>query len=247
MKANKVVVGTLGICIYGGVMAGTMGEVPNSWARVITLSAGPAWTDSGDTPTFFLAPEIEKTYNAAQNTSTLFDGEVFLGVQHSLNAVISGQIGLAVAATTSTTINGEIWDDADPQFNNLVYSYKINHAHVAVKGKLLADMGYMAIPYVSGSVGVGFNRAHNFNNTPIIFEALPNPNFASNTETAFSYTVGIGLQKAITPNWQVGAGYEFADWGKSQLGLALGQTLGNGLAQDHVYTNALMFNVTYLA
>jgi opacity protein-like surface antigen len=117
---------------------------------------------------------------------------------------------------------------------------------VAVKGKLLADMGYMAIPYVSGSVGVGFNRAHNFNNIPVIFEALPNPNFASNTETAFSYTVGAGLQKALTPNWQVGAGYEFADWGKSQLGLAPGQTLGNGLAQDHVYTNALMFNVTYV-
>jgi hypothetical protein len=87
MKAYKVVVGALGVCIYGGAMAGTMGEASN-WRRVITLSAGPAWADSGDTQTFFLAPEIEKTYSAAKNTSTLFDGEVFLGVQHSLNAII---------------------------------------------------------------------------------------------------------------------------------------------------------------
>ncbi|BCA96477.1 hypothetical protein TUM19329_28380 [Legionella antarctica] len=247
MKANKVALGMLSFFLYGSVLAGTMGDAPRSWAKVFTLSAGPAWTDSGDTQTFFLAPEIEKTYSASKNTSTLFNGEVFLGVQHSLSATILGQIGLAVAATSNTAINGEIWDDADPQFNTLIYSYKINHAHVAVKGKLLADMGYMAIPYVSASAGVGFNRAHNFNNTPVIFEALPNSNYGSNSETAFSYTVGVGLQKAINQNLQVGIGYEFADWGKSQLGRAFGQTLGNGLSQGHVYTNGLMFNLSFLA
>lgn len=90
MKANKAVLGALSICLYGSALAGTMGEAPRSWAKVMTLSAGPAWTDSGDTQTFFLAPEIEKTYSAAQNTSSLFNGEVFLGLQHSLNATISG-------------------------------------------------------------------------------------------------------------------------------------------------------------
>jgi hypothetical protein len=42
-------------------------------------------------------------------------------------------------------------------------------------------------------------------------------------------------------------GYEFADWGQSHLGSAQGQTLGRGLSLQHLYTNGLMFNLTYTA
>jgi len=70
-----------------------------------------------------------------------------------------------------------------------------------------------------------FNHAYSFNNTPTIFEALPNANFSSNTETAFTYTLGAGVQRVINQHWQVGIGYEFADWGKSKLSRAPVQTL----------------------
>ena len=43
----------------------------------------------------------------------------------------------------------------------------------------------------------------------------------------------------------VGVGYEFSDWGKSQLGRAPGQTINSGLALSHFYTNAFQPNVTY--
>jgi opacity protein-like surface antigen len=84
-------------------------------------------------------------------------------------------------------------------------------------------------------------------NTPTIFQAIVNPNFSSNTKSSFTYTLGAGVQKMLNNNWQVGVGYEFADWGKSQLGRAAGQTLGNGLALSHLYTNGILFNITYLA
>ncbi|HHX3357169.1 TPA: outer membrane protein, partial [Legionella anisa] len=96
-------------------------------------------------------------------------------------------------------------------------------------------------------VGVGFNRAHDFTNTPLIFEALPNPDFADHTKTAFTYTLGAGVQKALNDHWQIGAGYEFADWGKSELGRAFGQTMNSGLALNHLYTNGVLFNLTYVA
>jgi len=88
-----------------------------------------------------------------------------------------------------------------------------------LKGKLLADRGYWLIPWISGSLGVGVNKAQSFSNVPTIFEALPNANFSSNSKTTFTYTLGAGVQKALSTNWQIGVGYEFADWGKSQLGL----------------------------
>jgi len=249
MNKNPVVLLLSASLLTGSALAGTMGPVtqPSDWTWVGTLSAGPVWESGGKTQTFYLAPDIEKTYAANQSTNTLFDGEVFVGLQKGLSQTLQGQLGLAVAATSNANLSGMIWDDADPQFANYIYNYKLQHTHVAVKGKLLADAGYWFIPWVSGSMGVGFNNAHAFHNTPLIFEALPNPNFASHAETAFSYTVGAGLQKALNTHWQVGVGYEFADWGRSSLGRSAGQTLHSGLSLNHFYTNGVLFNLTYLA
>ena len=72
-------------------------------------------------------------------------------------------------------------------------------------------------------------------------------NFASNTTTAFTYTLGAGVQRYLNPHWQAGIGYEFADWGRSQLNRALGQTLNSGLSLSHLYTNGFLLNLTYLA
>jgi opacity protein-like surface antigen len=211
------------------------------------LSAGPAWQSAGTTQTFYLTPDIEKTYTANKAARALFDGEFFLGLQKQLTQTIQGQLGLAVAATSDASLSGDIWDDAVPQFDNHTYSYKIQHTHVAVKGKLLADAGFWLIPWVSASLGVGFNNAYGFHSTPTIFEALPTPDFSSHTQTALTYTVGAGVQKALSSHWQIGAGYEFADWGKSSLGRAQGQTLNSGLGLNHLYTNGVLFNLTYIA
>jgi opacity protein-like surface antigen len=231
------------------VTAGTMGPVTEhpSWTWVGTLSAGPVWQGSGNTQTLYLTQDIEKTYTADKSTNTLFDGEVFLGLQKALSQTFYAQLGLAVAATSNAALSGAIWDDASPEFNNFTYNYKIQHTHVAGKGKILADAGYWFIPWVSASLGVGFNDAHGFQSTPTIFEALPTPDFTSHTQTAFTYTLGAGVQKALNAHWQVGVGYEFADWGKSSLGSAAEQTQGSGPALNHLYTNGLMFNLTYLA
>ena len=214
---------------------------------VATLSVGPVWESGGNTQTFYLAPNIEKTYAANHASHALIDGEIFLGIQKPLREKLEGQIGLAVATTDNASLSGNIWDDADSLFNNYTYSYQVRHTHVAIKGKLLADRGYFATPWVSGSLGVGFNQAHDFSNTPTINEAVVMSNFASNTTTAFTYTLSAGVQRQLNQHWQAGIGYEFADWGRSQLNRASGQTLNSGLSLSHLYTNGLLFNLTYSA
>jgi len=226
---------------------GIVAPVARPWAWVGTISAGPVSANGGETQTFFLTPDITKTYVAQKSSKALASGELFLGVQRSFSSQLQGQLGLALAATSNAKMQGIIWDDADPEFDNYSYQYKVQHSRVALKGKLIADQGYWLMPWLSGSVGVGFNRAHSFSNTPLFFEALPNNNFSDNTKTSFTYTLGAGVQKTLNQHWQAGLGYEFADWGKSQLGRAVGQTLNSGLALSHLYTNGILFNLTYLA
>lgn len=214
---------------------------------VASLSVGPVWTQAGTNQTFYLTPTIQKTFNANNTARALADGELFLGQQRQLTGIFQAQYGLAVATSAPANLSGYIWDDADLQFQNYTYHYTVQHTHIAVKGKVLMDNQLPVTPWVSGSLGVGFNKATAFTNTPIVFQAFPMTNFTAHTETTFTYTVGAGLQRFLTPNIQAGIGYEFADWGRSQLYRAPGQTLGNGIALDHLYTNGLMFNITYIA
>ena len=212
-----------------------------------TFSIGPTWTSPGSQQTLELTPQIEKTYTAYKPQNTLADGEVFLGIKRDLPYDLFTHIGISGALTSQAGLSGEIWDDGDAAFNNYVYGYHIQHGHVALKAKVFKDLASSVLPWVSGSVGVGFNRANGFHNTPLISEALPQSNFGNYTQTSFTYTVGAGLQKIINSNWQAGIGYEFADWGGSELNAAQGQTINSGLDLNHVYTNGLMFNLTYIA
>ena len=72
--------------------------------------------------------------------------KVFLGDATCVRSHVLGQLGTAAGVTTTTTLLGIIWDDAEPQFNNYSYRYKVQHMHVAAKGKLLVDMGYWVMP-----------------------------------------------------------------------------------------------------
>jgi opacity protein-like surface antigen len=242
---NALLLGLL--CWTSLADAGSMGQFVPQWRWVGSLSAGPAWENAGATQTFNLTPEIEKTYSANKSTNAVADVELFLGSQQGINPSLVGQLGLAVGVTSDAALSGRIWEDADPLFDNYTYDYNVQHTHVAAKGKLLADMGYWVMPWLSASIGVGFNHASGFNNTPLIEEAVVNPNFKSHTETAFTYTVGAGIQKALKEHWQVGVGYEFADWGRSQLGLATGQSINSGLKLNHLYTNGVLLNLTYVS
>jgi opacity protein-like surface antigen len=217
-------------------------SLASSW--VATINVGPAWESAGKTQTFFLAPNIENTYAANHKSHALIDGEAFLGIQKPLREKLEGQFGLAVATTGNAALSGNIWNDADSTFNNFTYRYQVKHTHLAIKGKLLADRDYVVIPWIGGSLGVGFNKAHNFTNTPTISEAVVMPNFTNNTTTALTYTLGAGIQRNLNSHTQVGIGYEFADWGQSQLGRASGQTVNTGLALSHLYTNGFLINFT---
>ena len=234
--------------LAGDVLADTVDTFasPKNLSWFSSIRADLLWTRGGESQTFFLTPEIEKTYASRKESNKLVSGEIFIGMQKLLSQQLISHIGLAATITDNTKLQGVIWDDTDPQFDNYSYQYKIKHSGIIVKGILFFDKGYWLLPWISGGIGVGFNKAHNFTNTPLIYEAIPNPNFRDHTQTALTYTLGAGVQKKLNQHWQVGLGYEFSDWGKSKLNRATDQTINSGLSLNHLYTNGLLLNITYL-
>lgn len=154
---------------------------------IVTLTAGPAWENAGQTQTFYLQPTIENTYAANHNSATIFNGEIFVGGQRTLYENYQGQLGIAVAGINKASMTGQIWNDTDPMFNNFNYAYILQNTRLAVKGQLLKDCKFYQIqPYLNLSLGVSFNHAYNYRSLPLIYEALPAPNFTPHTSASFS-------------------------------------------------------------
>jgi opacity protein-like surface antigen len=239
------------IIIFFGLMLSSTVLGKKNTELVLEFSASPTWISGNNNQTINLQPDIVKTYTAGSNNNVFPTLEFFIGGQkhlatHLMSQSFLGQLGLSIVAASNAKLTGNIWEDADPNFNNFNYNYKISHALIAAKGRLIGDFGYFFEPYISGSLGVGFNRAYDFTISPKISEEVPPPLFHSNTTTTFSYTLGIGLQKSISKQLQIGIGYEFADWGKTSLSAATGQTSNKGLTLNHLYAQALKLSLFYV-
>ena len=218
------------------------------YSVVATVSAGPAWNKAGQTQTLLLQPDFFNTYQAKKSTQTIAIGELFLGLQRRVSARLLGQLGLAIAATSQVRLQGDIWETANPVFNNFTYRYDTRQTRASIKGKFFSEaFSKTWLPYLGGSLGAGFNKTYHFSSTPRLFETIQAPAFQSNKNTAFTYTVEIGIQKTLNQHWQTGLGYQFADWGCNALARAIGQTLGTGLQLNHVLTQQLQFNMSYIS
>lgn len=247
----RIIIIFFGMMLSSGVLGETVRTTTTPYTGLVAgVSAGPAWVSGNKTQTLNLQSDIVKTYTASEPNNVISNAELFLGYQkpigaHFMSHCFLGQLGLSIAEAGNANLPGDIWEDADPNFDNFNYKYKVNHVLVAVKGRLIGNYGYFVEPYMSGSLGVGFNHAYGFTSTPKIPEEVPAPAFASNTTTAFSYTLGIGLQKAVSENLQFAIGYEFSDWGKSSLSPARGQTTNQALTLNHLYAQTLQLSLFY--
>lgn len=218
--------------------------------KVFTLSIGPGFTSPGEDQILTLTPDVPYAYYADKSSSTLGFVSLFGGIEkRNDEGHFLGQFGLELLGATNVNLNGDAWIDADPDFNDFFYSYKINHSHIALKGRLLSNAPYTErkgiASYLSASVGIGFNYAYDFSMQKRIYEAVIPPLFDAHTKTSFIYAFGIGLEKALNQQWRFSVGYEFADWGSSALSKAEGQSTSYGLTLNHLFMNNILFGMSY--
>ncbi|WP_298625107.1 porin family protein [uncultured Legionella sp.] len=252
MIKKRPIIGFLSMTLASITQAGTMGPTTTmkTWSNVLTLSAGPIWATGGALQSLYFSDELSRTYTANKKTHALTEGELFIGRQRLLNPRVEGQLGVEVAVASKLKLSGDIWEFEDPRFYDYTHSYTLQHHRIALKGKLLVNASNLLKPWISASIGIGRNKAASYKETPLICETEPLPTvlFPTHSTTALTYTLGAGVQRIVSEHWQIGLGYEFADWGKSRLAGAPAQPSGsNGLALNHLHTNGLLFNITWLA
>ena len=243
----KTILGTLLLlCVAMPALAAE--QALNPYAYFMSVSVGSNWTSPGTTQTIALQPDLVNAYLAqsALNHRVLANGEVVLGLQWSLLKSLTTQFGLAFYASSPATINGYVQVDANPVFQNYADQYNINHEHIALKSKWNVENTYHIDPYLSASLGVGFNRSYGYSMTPLIFQAVDLPLFESHSQVSFSYTVGAGIQHHVNQHISLALGYQFVSWGASHLAPAQGQSSSKGPGLNNVYSQGLEFNLSYI-
>lgn len=257
MKINTLIIGLFASIISSKICSGTMGAESNSSGctyknsnnaqKLITLSIGPAWNKNGTTQTLNLLPNLSNTYYAKHNRNILPFGEIFLGVQNRLNHLLYNQIGLEIGGGSKAELKGNIFEYNNPKLNNATYSYNISELRFLAKTKFLIDIDYYGtMPFISAGLGLGFNKSYNFVISPVSQVEVSNQLFTTRTKNVLTYMLGFGLEEKLNDNWRSSIGYEFADWGTSQLGKAKIQKNGYGLLVNNVHINAILLSLTYI-
>jgi opacity protein-like surface antigen len=234
--------------ISGDMGAVGISEQTPAYRALITLTAGPDFVQKGQAQTLTLLPPYQNHYTTTNSTQSVFDGGVFVGIEKTLNERFGLQLGVSGYWDSNITPSGDVWQFALPEFDNLSYNYRIEHARVMASSKLLTSLKqYPAIhPYLSGELGVAFNKASNYQETPLIENLPPMAPFANQTQNSFSYGVGLGVDYSVTQHVRLGVGYQFADLGKASLGASPDAATAQSLSTSHLYTNQLRFQLTAL-
>lgn len=214
------------------------------WSPVVTLSAGPAWSASGQTQSLGYDVDTIVTYNHILNTNTLAAAEMVFSLQRELTYGIMTQLGLQVGLASNVDVQGTIAINSVP--NLYAYRYKVNHAGVGIKGKWIATQTPYVQPYISSGLGASWNHAHGYNTFTNVAGLPDSPWLSPSTSVGFTYSVGLGVQKTFYKYWQLGVGYEFADLGKSLIGPSQPPLSIRGLQLTHLYIHQLQFGISYL-
>lgn len=209
-----------------------------------TFTAGPTFTSPSHAQTLSLLPPFENHYTSKSSVKSQGLLGLTLGLEQEITKTLSWQLGLSGYFNSKIQSTGHVWQFALPEFDNFRYNYQIQSNRLMTTGKLLSTAAGRFHPYVSGELGLGFNRASSYNETPLIIEAVPMPPFGEHKTTAFSWGVGAGVDININTRCRLGLGYQFANLGNVTLGRSPGQVTNQTLSLPHIYSQELRFQLT---
>lgn len=146
-----------------------------------------------------------------------------------------------------TDITGTVTQYSLPGFTNYRYSWKYSSNIVSILGKLNIARFYMAMPYISGAVGVASNRTQTYSEK--LIEEIParvSPGFTSKSSNNFAYTLGVGSDFKVNRSLVLAIGYEYQDLGKIVSGYGVDTWSAQNLRLGSYKSHNLIFNISYL-
>jgi len=196
----------------------------------------------------FPFPAYMDTYTGGNSSTPGTIGATVGWVGETGNPWLTGYaLGLRYKYLFSNNIQGQVIQYSTAKYTNYDYKWRTDSNVLLAQGKLNLTPFAQLLPYISGGVGVAFNRSASYSET-----ALPDitprisPSFGGNTQSQLAWTVGAGLDYRLNAAIILSAGYEFQYFGKIQSGPGTVEWVTERLMQSELQTNGALFSVTYV-
>ena len=195
----------------------------------------------------YASPYNKDSYSTQADTAALIAAEVGYRWQRHEQWLPYYSLSLYYNHLFATNIGDQITQYSLPDFTNYNYNWNVSSDVLLPSLKLNLFQYNQLMPYINGGVGIAFNHASNYSETPLTgITARISPAFTNNTSTEFAYKLGAGVDWSINSQWMLSAGYAFEALGNISSGNGVTTWAGDAL-QSHAYqTNTALLSVSYL-
>lgn len=211
---------------------------------IATLTGGADFVHIGQARNVSLLPPFSTAYESKASYANGGSVGFGLGMEGAQSEMYFWQLGLAGFYHTPVTNTGAVLQFNLPAYNNFIYRYRIQATRAVVTGKLLGTLQPYWHPYVSGEIGAAFNTSSGYHDTPLLEENYPMAPYANNTQTAFTWSVGFGVDAELNNHLRLGVGYQFVDLGKASLGFSSAQETRDHLDITNLFDHQIRAQLT---
>lgn len=218
-----------------------------SLSQVISIAIGSDRVRLGLTKNIEFMPPFQNTYTSSSSFDTQMVAGLFYGFEKAFRQQCAWQLGIGYYQNSAFTSQGNVYQFADPAFNNLRYNFQIISRRVLLETKLLRTFKKLYHPYLTAGIGESVNSAYGYKEEPINTDGVPmSQPFANHTTHSFTYSAGLGLDVNITDNIRIGASYRYLDLGRARLNPSPLQQSTTKLSYTHLYTNEFLMQLSYV-
>lgn len=222
----------------------------------IYLSVGPAFSELSNNSRVKINNTVTNGYDADQETSTaplagIGLGHTFVDVFQQPFSIAVGLAGYIINYDEIEGVEAPFVNGGGP-FDTLNYQFSAE-SYIAMLESRFIYTRYTWNPFLLVGIGVSWNHLYDFEDTATNpnGSATPSPasQFDSDTQAAFAYELGVGVQhtlfedKKLKINWSVALAYRYLSMGEGELDESPLQTADQHLKVDNLHTNAVLLTL----
>lgn len=180
----------------------------------LKVHTGAGWYSKGKDQTLNYGGGHFDTLKNASDNEIAFQYGLGGGYRIEVSHKQSIELGLGWYGDLEHEYKGFIDQYGSSQFRDHNYKYKIQTQRLVVEGRWNFPLHEMFDGFVTGGVGMSWNKFSNYQNHTLNAEnQSPKPQFGENTQSEFAWQLGFGVSWIFIPEWRASLYYLYANNG----------------------------------
>ena len=211
----------------------------------LKVHGGAGWYSEGKNHTINYGDDDFDAFNDNSEREVAFQYGLGAGFHFAMPEQGAMGLGISWYGDAEHKYKGYIDQYAQRSLRDYNYLYKVQSQRVMVEGCWGFPFYQQLEGFVTGGLGMSWNKFSSYKYTPLGTEESPKPEFQDkDTNSAFAWQLGAGVSWAFTPQWRASVFYLYANNGKAES-TADKEPVKGKYETDDITSHNLMFSLNY--